>query len=253
MRIFALSDIHVDFEENWLWLEGLSEHDYTEDVLLLAGDVTHTITLLQRTFEALKKRFSEVLYVPGNHDLWVDGRNRSKTSLDKFDKVSNIALDYGLRLEPVQFGSLTVVPLLGWYDYSFGQPDDELHGVWMDYKACRWPNDWEESEITQHFIALNEAHLGISSKIVVSFSHFLPRVDIMPAAMPDIHKRLFPVLGTSRLEKQVRALGSQIHVYGHHHLNRRISKDRTVYINNALGYPYETRIASRSLQCIFEL
>ncbi|MDY6835319.1 MAG: metallophosphoesterase family protein [Chloroflexota bacterium] len=253
MRIFALSDIHVDYDENWTWLQELSEHDYTEDILLLAGDVAHSITLLQRALKTLKKCFAEVLFVPGNHDLWVDRRSQSKTSLDKFQTVKEIALDAGLRLDPAQFGSVTVVPLLGWYDYSFGQPGDELQGAWMDYKACRWPDDWEEREITQHFMAMNDHSPSISEGKVVTFSHFLPRVDIMPAAMPAIHKRLFPVLGTSLLEKQVRTLRSHIHVYGHHHLNRRIERDDVVYINNALGYPHETRIASRRLQCILEL
>ena len=30
-------------------------------------------------------------------------------------------------------------PLLGWYDYSFGEPSEALRDMWMDFRACRWP------------------------------------------------------------------------------------------------------------------
>lgn len=59
-------------------------------------------------------------------------------------------------------------------------------------------------------------------------------------------------MGTRLLEKQIRKLGSDIHVYGHSHVNNRVMKDSTLYINNAFGYPYETRIAAKELKCIFD-
>ena len=39
MRVFALSDIHTDFPDNTRWIRALSSSDYTEDVLILAGDI----------------------------------------------------------------------------------------------------------------------------------------------------------------------------------------------------------------------
>ena len=252
VRLFTISDIHVDFEENWIWLQKLSECDYKDDVLILAGDVARSTALIQKTFEVLKKLFSEVLYVPGNHDLWVN-RNEGETSLNKFHTIREIALDSGLRLDPVRFGNVTVVPLLGWYDYSFGQPSEELKESWVDYVACKWPYGWDDAKITKHFTSMNEKHLDLSNQVVVSFSHFLPRVDLLPSKIPPVHRKLYPVFGTSLLDRQVCALGSNIHIYGHHHLNLRVSENDTVYINNALGYPYETKISSRKLLCVLEL
>ena len=71
MRIYALSDIHVDHPENAAWLENLSRDDYQEDILILAGDITDVPSLLEQSFEKFLNRFARVLYVPGNHDLWV--------------------------------------------------------------------------------------------------------------------------------------------------------------------------------------
>ena len=40
MRVLAVSDIHVDYEENLAWVRSLSSGVYRRDVLLVAGDVS---------------------------------------------------------------------------------------------------------------------------------------------------------------------------------------------------------------------
>jgi predicted phosphodiesterase len=52
------------------------------------------------------------------------------------------------------------------------------------------------------------------------------------------------------LDTQLRQLGSTLHIYGHSHVNRRIDIDGITYINNAFGYPQETRITAKQLLCI---
>ena len=141
---------------------------------------------------------------------------------------------------------------MGWYDYSFGQPSNELFEMWMDFTACKWPDDLDESGITCYFTSMNEEFLDIKNQSVISFSHFLPRIDLMPSYIPPVKRILYPVLGSILLEQQIRRLGSDIHIYGHSHVNRRISKENTLYINNAYGYPNETRITAKKLLCVFE-
>ena len=48
------------------------------DVCIVCGDVSDDIKLLTRTLEILRRQFDEVMFVVGNHDLWV--RDRLKTS-----------------------------------------------------------------------------------------------------------------------------------------------------------------------------
>ena len=251
MRVFAISDIHVDFEENRRWVNKLSQSDYKDDILILAGDVTDIIPSLIEVFEFLKSRFWEVLYIPGNHDLWVF-RNNEKNSLEKFHLIKTIAGDRGINMEPAQFGSLSIVPLFGWYDYSFGQSSDELVNTWADFTACKWPDDFSEGRITNHFVSKNEPFLNIKNRFVISFSHFLPRIDLMPFYIPPSKRTLYPVLGTSLLERQIRKLRPQVHIYGHSHVNLNVRKNNIIYINNALGYPYENIITAKKLLCVFE-
>ena len=108
--------------------------------------------------------------------------------------------------------------------------------------------------------ALNDDHIhaqqsamGTKRNTVISFSHFLPRIDLMPSYIPKKHRILYPVLGSTIIEDQVRQLAPTIHVYGHSHVNRDIEIDGIQYINNAFGYPKETRIAAKELLCIYAL
>ena len=86
----------------------------------------------------------------------------------------------------------------------------------------------------------------------ISFSHFLPRIDLLPTYIPESNRYLHPVLGAFRLEEQIRYLNSNIHVYGHSHVNTEIKKEDTLYINNAFGYPSEIRITTKQLKCVLE-
>src|ERR1700682_874689 len=86
MRVFALSDIHVDYPENMAWIQGLSNHDYTRDVLLLAGDVCHETGKLQAALTSLLEKFAQVFFVTGNHELWLLDSHYSD-SLEKFHRI----------------------------------------------------------------------------------------------------------------------------------------------------------------------
>lgn len=255
MRVFTISDIHVDFAENLYWLNNLSCNDYLNDILILAGDITDTLPLFEKTLRKLRKRFSEVLFIPGNHDLWVRSSN-IKNSLEKLQLIQTIAADCGIRMEPLHPSyCVSIIPLFGWYDYSFGYPSRKLLASWIDYTACKWPENYDEKSITQHFISMNEPFVNKSNtnRFIISFSHFLPRIDVMPIYIPPDKRFLYPVLGTTLLERQISKLGSDIHIYGHSHVNNQVMIDNTLYINNAFGYPYETRITGKKLKCIFEM
>ena len=221
-------------------------------MLLLAGDVSDCLTLLITAFKILRNRFKEIIYLPGNHELWL-WRDRENDSLAKFHLIEKITADYGITMKPVQLKTLSIVPLFGWYDYSFGRPSQFLKQIWVDYTACKWPSGYDEYHITRYFTSLNYNIRLSPSRDVISFSHFVPRIDLMPYYIEGHIRLLYPVLGSSILEKQIRKLGSKIHVYGHSHINCSMLKDNTLYINNAFGYPNETAIANKTLRCILEV
>src|SRR5262245_60806862 len=252
MRVFALSDIHINYDANREWVGNLSSSDYTDDVLILGGDISDSLAQVEWCLKTLSRRFAKVLFVPGNHDLWVFQEKDRKTSIEKFHQVCRVMERCEVSMSPFHPDTLSIVPLLGWYDYSFGEPTRELLDTWMDYHACSWPEPFSVKEITEYFLAMNQTAVKVKNKMVISFSHFVPRIDLMPDWVTSKNRILYPVLGSSKLESQVRQLNSRIHVYGHSHVNRNVIVDRVCYINNAFGYPYETRITAKRLMCIYD-
>lgn len=251
MRVFAVSDLHADYAENRDWVNQLSGADYRDDVLILAGDVTDNFTILGEVLRELRGKFRELLFVPGNHELWVQD-DTTDCSLKKFAMINHLCDSEGVRRSVWHCGEISFVPLHSWYDFSFGEPDRHLRRAWRDFRACSWPAHLDDAAaINRHFLNMNESVLQTQNETVISFSHFLPRIDVMSPRIPEERRRVYPVLGSEGLGAQVRALKPAIHVYGHSHVNQSIEIDSIRYVNNAFAYPKEDRIARKELHCIY--
>lgn len=253
MRVFAISDVHIDYAENRKWLFGLSRADYTNDILLLAGDITHLESLFAESLTFLNQIFHHVLFVPGNHDLWVEEKG-AEYSIEKLDRLLTTCQEIGIRTKPAQIGNTRFIPLYAWYDYSFGQPSPSLMSLWNDFQKCRWPDHLgSATSITDHFIGMNDSVDLSPADRQITFSHFLPRIDLMPSYIPHAKRIIYPVLGTDKLENLIQAINPDVHIYGHSHVNHSKVIHNTRYINNAFGYPHEKSICDKSLACLFTL
>lgn len=251
MRLFAISDLHIDYPRNYDWVAHLSHGDYVDDAIIIAGDISNSTSLVEQCFEQFSRKFSQVFYVPGNHDLWADKSN-SMNSLDKFWRLREIAKLYGVHVDRYKLGDTEIIPLLSWYDFSFGNPNDDLMRCWMDFHHCKWSKNMKGiDDVANFFFDLNRDLSAPQARITVSFSHFLPRIDLMPSYIPIEHQLVYPVLGSLVLDKQIRALGSSIHIYGHSHVNRDVHIGGVRYVNNAFGYPSEIW-TKMNLVCVLE-
>ncbi len=260
MRIFAISDVHVDYPENMTRMQTLSGALYSRDTLLLAGDVSDDLARLARVLEGVREKFAHVFFVPGNHELWIR-RGEAGDSTAKFRQVLRLCARLAVATGPTKVTSgpddpgAWVVPLFSWYvkpeqgATSLFVPrdgDDASLSMWADNVRTRWP---EGMSVTDHFLDMNEPHLDRHYDApVISFSHFLPRKELMfglsAAAAPSRPARakrfnFSRVAGSTRLEAQIRALGSVLHVFGHQHRNRDRVIDGLRYVSNCLGYPRE--------------
>lgn len=238
MKVFSISDIHADFDENWSWLKHLPNYYYKNDILVVAGDIAHDLLTIQNTFYLLKTKFKTIFYTPGNHELWVT--NGEKDSIVKFLKILDICENLNIKTNPEHIDNTWIVPLYSWYNFNFDKfnYDDNL-GLdrWSDFYLCHWPSGI--GELDRFFYNLNKKYIQNYVGNVISFSHFLPRLDLLPPSNYLTFKGLPKVAGSSLLEKQVRALGSKLHIFGHSHINFDIQIDGIRYVQNALSYPRE--------------
>jgi len=180
-------------------------------------------------------------------------RNEHTTSIEKYHHVLAMAEQCGVEWRAIETDTLAIIAVHGWYDYSFGPATDKLRLLWMDYRACAWPEGYDEQKITDYFIAQNNTHIETQGKTVITCSHFLPRIDLMPDFIPEQHRLVYPVLGANKIDQQLRKFNPSIHIYGHSHVNVNVTIDGITYINNAFAYPHETRIARKRLKCVAEV
>lgn len=123
MRLYAISDLHLDFGPNLAALRALRPRP--DDWLLLAGDVGHSERHLELCLGLLTQRFARVVWTPGNHDLWTTGPGEPRGE-DKYRRLIELcrARDVLTPEDPfatVRVGQreVTVAPTMLLYDYSF--------------------------------------------------------------------------------------------------------------------------------------
>lgn len=216
MRIYAISDLHADFRENRLLLERIPAGEHRGDALIVAGDVADSLALIGDVLGGLRQRFAEVFFVPGNHELWV--RNDPRDSLEKFHAVLAACRGVGVRTAPARVGGAWVVPLFSWYDAAFdvrGEGDHASLEAWSDRYFCRWPAG---APPVERFLEMNQPHLRDYDAPVVSFSHFVPRTELVPPARWLRFKGLPLVAGSVAIDAQLRRIGARVHVFGHTHI-----------------------------------
>lgn len=259
MRVFAISDLHVDFRENQTWVSQLSDLDHCEDVLLMAGDVSHRLDRMQWVFDTLNEKFAHLFFVPGNHDLWV--REEDVTdSIDKYERLMQLCNTCDVKTQPEVLPDVQIVPLLSWYRLpEFGddslfvskQGEDTSLRMWSDKRFTRWP--FEAQDVVDYFLCENaRSIMKLKNELqVISFSHFLPRQELIFSTAIERQKHspgardphpgfnFSRVAGTWLLDQQIRKIGACVHVYGHQHRNRVRVIEGVCYVSHCLGYRRE--------------
>lgn len=173
---------------------------------------------------------------------------RSFTSLDKLEKVLQLCLDENVRIGPMRVGgringnsqpSLWVIPLLSWHHPSFDtEPPIECWGgipsarkVVADYRRTRWPPPLSlmDDSIANFIDGLNDVVLDlcglleiegrfmdadlmndveITPMTMLTFSHFIPRVELLPEKRYLSLPTLPRCVGSTFLETRLRQMGN---------------------------------------------
>ncbi|MSQ03927.1 MAG: hypothetical protein EXR71_18905 [Myxococcales bacterium] len=157
MRLVATSDIHIDKNgPEVLALLGDRIARLAPDVLVVAGDVATSPTVLLQSLLALRKVSPRVMFLAGNHDVWghPTGLASGQHAWWRLDHLlpalcAEAGVD-NLDAGGVEVDGIGFVGTLGWYDLSMkdealGAPDDayasgEYAGMkWMDHVYAVFP------------------------------------------------------------------------------------------------------------------
>ncbi|GAB5364945.1 hypothetical protein AAMO2058_001013800 [Amorphochlora amoebiformis] len=232
ITISCISDIHTDRKENLEWVYSSlcspSTPDAREDVLLVAGDISHRIDLIEETLGVFTSKWKHVFFVPGNHELWVDTAQTEdeKCSWEKLDRIEELCnrLNVSCWNSPKCIEGIWIVPLLSWYDLSLSVNPSAPRGgekhittvadirywPWGDFTRCRWPSHMEieyptrsgrfPSKVAQTMYDKNQDNIRFVAERIrkghghtmISMSHFLPRKEMLPDWMKPESDRFNP-------------------------------------------------------------
>jgi len=86
----------------------------------------------------------------------------------------------------------------------------------------------------------------------VTFSHFLPRFELLPNRLFLIHKSTTLICGDKRLDAQIRKVGAKVHVFGHTHIDQDMVIKGIRYVQNAFGHPEQRKQPWNMLKPAYE-
>ena len=129
MKLWAIADLHVGFAENRAAVEAAPAHP--DDWLIVAGDAGDTPAQLDFVLRTLTPRFRQLVWVPGNHDLWTPrDMAEQQRGAAHYERLVALCHTYGVltpedpfALWPGDGPRRAIVPLFLLYDYSFA-PDE---------------------------------------------------------------------------------------------------------------------------------
>jgi len=196
LRFTLTNDLHLDLGHLWNeTLPGFLDRLERERSLrlILAGDlVSFAENRLDAAFRALAPYGGQILYIPGNHELWTEGGDSRRIYEET---IPALCRRHGVHLldeAPWVEGGVAVVGNVGWYDYSFqngqaGFPqewyeDKRIPGQfeWMDRRYIRW--SWTDAGFTGACCRRLEAQLsGLPGTVetVLAVTHHLPFPELL--------------------------------------------------------------------------
>jgi 3',5'-cyclic AMP phosphodiesterase CpdA len=255
-RLLAISDLHVGHPANREALARL-EGDYRHDWLILAGDTGDRPDHLTYALETLAPRFAQVIWTPGNHDLWcppgVTDRSRGEA---RYAELVAICRAHGVVTPEDPYlvwpaaPDTVLVPMFLLYDYSFRPetvPADRALAWAADTGVlCRdestldptpWPTRTAWCEARCDLTARRLDALPVDTRTIL-INHWPLRYDL---ARPPRIPRFSLWCGTTRTEDWARRYRARVVVSGHLHFRTTLVRHGIRYEEVSLGYPRDWR------------
>ncbi|MBY8343876.1 metallophosphoesterase [Streptomyces spinosirectus] len=125
-QLLAISDLHIGYAENRALVEAMRPES-DEDWLLVAGDVSETVSDIRLALKTLASRFAKVVWTPGNHELWTHPKDPvTLRGAARYDHLVEMCRELGVTTPEDPYpiwqgphGPVAVAPLFLLYDYSF--------------------------------------------------------------------------------------------------------------------------------------
>ncbi|MDQ1294432.1 MAG: hypothetical protein QG608_2315 [Actinomycetota bacterium] len=256
--LLAVSDLHLGYEENREVVRSLAPRQ-DGDWLIIAGDLAEKVEDIEWGLRLAAERFSTVVWVPGNHELWTHPDDPVRLRGEaRYRHLVRICRGLGVLTPEDPFpvwegpdGPLTVAPLFVLYDYSFLSPgtttkEESLRvareaGVVCTDEYYLHPDPRPDRETwCRDRVAWTEERLK-----AVDPTHRTVLVNHFPLVRDPTRVLLHPEFsqwcGTRLTADWHRRFRAAAVIYGHLHIPRVSWHDGVRFEEVSLGYPREWR------------
>ncbi len=252
MRLWALSDLHLSHPLNRDALGALPT--YSDDWLILAGDLVDGLDQLDWCFRMLTRKFKQLVWVPGNHELWTrPGRKGEPRGVELYDKLVEVARSHGVvtpkdpyPVFPHPTGNVLIAPLFLLYDYSFRpsnvRADEVIAWARQDNTVCSdeyllHPDPFPDraawcAALCAETAARLEAHPSDLPKVLINHYPLEERHAVLPRV-----PRFTPWCGTRRTRGWHKRFNARAVIFGHLHIRGTSWIDGVPFQEVSLGYP----------------
>ena len=249
MKVAMISDIHVDENKDHdvvgALVRALKAHKAR--LLVIAGDISGNAGTTLSTVEAVESESGvQVLFVPGNHDVWSEDLLREPTQeiYARLCDDSHCLCDH-----PFTIGKTVIIGDMGWYDYSFGSSRYSMaefsqmqrNGrVWQDSLKNQWTRD--NIGTNAFFLRRLEKQMELhKDKDLFMVTHMVPiREMTVPESRGD-WGYFNAFLGSRDLGLLYKRYPVRRALFGHVHYRHSIERDHIHWSCRCLNYQSEWR------------
>lgn len=263
MKLYAISDLHLRHEINRRQLETLAARP--EDWLILGGDIGETFEHLEFALRTLTPRFRQVVWVPGNHELWTLASDQPALRGEaRYQHLVTLCRSYGVLTPedpyprwPGEGPERYLAPLFLLYDYTFRPEHVPVEkaiewavesGVLCTDEAVLYPEPYPSRaawcaarcEVTEQRLAElpPEASTILINHFPLRYEHVrLPRIP-----------RFSIWCGTRRTEDWHLRFRAEVVVSGHLHMPATLWRDGVRFEEVSLGYPKQWQWRGTSIE-----
>jgi len=179
LKILALSDIHLDINIKRKELSFTNQlisylSQQSADVLVLTGDIAgNTRQIVDFFNKTLDLPFAYKIYVPGNHDIWVNQAAINLSEIKYYDILAEIAQQFGwyyLPNNPLILDNTVFLGTMGWYDYSTRNPIWDDRCSLSQYSQKKHPNGMTEL-MDRYFVKFGKTDREIAKQLNTDLSN----------------------------------------------------------------------------------
>ena len=256
MRLWAISDLHIGYAKNKQAVQAIDDHG--DDWLIVAGDVGETFEQLRWTLDTLGAKFGQLIWVPGNHELWTHKTCESLLRGEaRYRALVDICRDRNVLTPEDPYvpwpgdPGLRICPLFVGYDYSFApeglQHPDQARAwareegiVAMDERLMHPDPHATLEDWCGARVAATERRLSELDAETVLINHWTLRRELV--RLPERIQRFVIWCGTRRTEDWHRRFRARVVVTGHLHMRATDWRDGTRFEEVATGYPRHWKV-----------